>query len=93
MFVIVKLVNQFRDGQKKLNGMLKKGKPTREERKEMRKLGIKLSDKEAVAAYYAEKERKAEEEKKEAEEKARLEREANPTVEDLLKQIRDLLQK
>jgi len=93
LFVIVKLVNQFRDGQKKLNGMLKKGKPTREERKEMRKLGIKLSDKEAVAAYYAEKERKAEEEKKEAEEKARLEREANPTVEDLLKQIRDLLQK
>ena len=57
----------------------------------MRKLGIKRSDKAAVAAYYAEKAKQAEEEKKAAEEKARLDRLANPTTEDLLKEIRDLL--
>ena len=44
------------------------------------------------SAYYAEKAKQLEEEKKAAEEKARLEREANPTTEELLKQIRDLLQ-
>jgi hypothetical protein len=53
----------------------------------MKKRGIKFSDKAAVAAFYAEKAKKIEEEKKAAEEKARLEREANPTTEDLLKQI------
>jgi large-conductance mechanosensitive channel len=57
----------------------------------MKAQGIKLRNKEAVAAYYAEKVRKAEAEKQAAEEKARLEREANPTTEELLKQIRDLL--
>mgnify|MGYP006923286367 CR=1 FL=1 len=44
-----------------------------------------------VVKYFEEKARKQEEEKKAAEEKARLDREANPTTEDLLKQIRDLL--
>ena len=53
----------------------------------MKKQGIKLRDKEAVKAYF---DKKAEAEaaaKAEEEEKARLEREANPTAEDLLKQI------
>ena len=56
-----------------------------EDKKAMKKQGIKLRDKEAVKAYFdkkAEAEAKAEEEEKE-----RLEREANPTTEDLLKQI------
>ena len=87
LFVIVKMVNRARDGQKTFaNGMME-GHPTRQERKEMRKQGIKFSNKAAVAAFYAEKAKKIEEEKKAAEEKARLEREANPTTEDLLKQI------
>lgn len=93
LFTIVKLVNKAREGQKSWADGMTEGKPTREERREMKKAGIKFSNKAAVAAFYAEKARKLEEEKKAAAEKARLEREANPTTEDLLKQIRDLLQK
>ena len=63
----------------------------------MKALGIKLTDKKAVAAYYADKARAAEEAKAAedaaAAEKARLEREANPTTEDLLKQILAEMQK
>lgn len=92
LFTIVKIFNRVREGQKSFADELNEGKPTKEERKEMKKLGIKFSDKAAVSAYYAEKARQIEEEKKAAEEKARLEREANPTTEELLKQIRDLLQ-
>ena len=92
LFSIVKLINSLREKQNNLIGSLKKGKPTKEEKKEMKAKGIKLRDKEAVAAYYAEKARIAEEEKLAAEEKARLEKEANPSTEELLKQIRDLLQ-
>ena len=87
LFVIVKMVNRAKDGQKAFASDMMEGKPTREERKEMKKQGIKFSNKAAVAAFYAEKAKKIEEEKKAAEEKARLEREANPTTEDLLKQI------
>ena len=87
LFVIVKIVNRARDGQKAFANDMMEGQPTREERKEMKKQGIKFSNKAAVAAFYAEKAKKIEEEKKAAEEKARLEREANPTTEDLLKQI------
>ena len=92
LFTIVKIFNRVREGQKSFADELNEGKPTKEERKEMKKLGIKFSDKAAVSAYYAEKARQLEEAKKAAEEKARLEREANPTTEELLKQIRDLLQ-
>ena len=92
LFTIVKIFNRVREGQKSFADELNESKPTKEERKEMKKLGIKFSDKAAVSAYYAEKARQIEEAKKAAEEKARLEREANPTTEDLLKQIRDLLQ-
>ena len=93
LFTIVKIINKLREERKEFNDNLAKGKPTKEERKEMKALGIKLSDKEAVKAYYDEKARKAEEEKKAAEEKARLEKLANPTTEELLKEIRDLLKK
>lgn len=92
LFTIVRIFNKLRDGQKNFVDELNEGKPTKEERKEMKKLGIKFSNKAAVSAYYAEKAKKIEEEKKAAEEKARLEKEANPTTEELLKQIRDLLQ-
>ena len=39
------------------------GQPTKEERREMKKRGIKFSDKAAVAAFYAEKAKKIAEEK------------------------------
>ena len=93
LFAIVKIVNKFRDGKKEFAANLAEDKIAKADRKELRKRGIKRSDSKAVAAYYAEKAQKAEEEKKAAEEKARLEKLANPTTEDLLKEIRDLLKK
>ena len=93
LFSIVKVINRVRDGQKKLAAEIADDVPSKEDRKAMKKLGIKLSDKEAVKAYFDEKARKAEEEKKAAEEKARLEKLANPSTEDLLKEIRDLLKR
>ena len=87
LFTIVKIVNGARNGQKNFASDMMAGQPTRQERKEMKKQGIKFSNKAAVAAFYAEKAKKIEDEKKAAAEKARLEREANPTTEDLLKQI------
>ena len=93
LFTIVKLFNKVRESQEALADRLDEGKPTKEERREMRKRGIKFSDKAAVAEFYAEKAKKIAEEKAAAEEKARLDRLANPTTEDLLKEIRDLLKK
>ena len=93
LFCIVKMINKMREERKEMFSEFMEGKPTKEERKEMKKLGIKFSNKAAVAEFYAAKAKKIEEEKKAAEEKARQERLANPTTEDLLKEIRDLLKK
>ena len=93
LFSIVKIINKIRENNKNMLRELNEGQPTNEERKEMKKLGIKFSDQAAVAAFYAEKAKKIEDEKKAAEEKAKQERLANPTTEDLLKEIRDLLKK
>ena len=87
LFSIVKLINKFRgEIQENL-----KGKISKEDKAELKKLGIKCRDKVSVEAYFAEKEKKAAEAAaaaaKEAEEKAKLDREANPTTEDLLKLI------
>ena len=87
LFTIVKIVNNLREGGKKLERSALDGVPSKADRKEMKKRGIKFSDADAVAAYFKEKADKEEAEKKAAEEKARAEREANPTTEDLLKQI------
>ena len=91
LFTIVKIFNKVRDGQKNWVDGLDDYIPSREERKEMKKRGIKMSDKVAVAAYYAEKAAAIEAEKAAAEEKARQERLANPTTEDLLKDILKIL--
>ncbi len=96
LFAIVKFINRVKDGNTKLKKNLK-GKLSKEEKKELKSKGIKLSDKKAVDAYMEEKAKlqiEAEEQAKiEAEAKAKADREANPTTEDLLKQIRDLLKK
>ena len=93
LFVIVKVINKLRAEGKEIT----RGKLSKEQKKELRANGIKLSDKSAVEAYFAEKKRIADEaaaaEAAAAAEKARLEREANPTTEDLLKQILAQLQK
>ena len=95
LFCILRTINHLREeyaefAEKKHNARL-----TREERKAMRATGIKCRNKAAVAAWRA---AKAEQEAAEAaaaaaaaEEQARLERLANPTTEDLLKDIRSIL--
>ena len=93
LFTIVKIINKLREERKEWSETLINTKPPKADRKEMKKLGIKFSNKQAVADFYAEKARIAEEEKLAAEEQARLDRLANPTAEDLLKEIRDLLKK
>ena len=91
LFSIVKIINKVREGGKKLEVDAFAGRPSKEDRKEMKKRGIKFSDSDAVAAYFDEKAKKEAEAKAAAAEKARLEKEANPSTEELLKQIRDLL--
>ncbi|MBO5270090.1 MAG: large conductance mechanosensitive channel protein MscL [Clostridia bacterium] len=91
LFCIVKLINKLREEQKEFEERVADKTLSHAERKELRANGIRVRDKAAVEAYFAEKKRLAEEAaaKKAVEdaEKARLEREANPTTEDLLKMI------
>ena len=88
LFSIVKLMNKLRDMQKDIDEHIKKNELTKEDKKILKSRGIKLHNREAVEAYLKEKEAAelaaAEAAKAEAEEKARLDREANPTTEDLL---------
>ena len=93
LFCIVKVINKLREERKEAADSLKSKKIPKEDRKAMKAQGIRLRDKAAVKAYYDEKARIAEAERLAAEEAARLEKEANPSTEELLKQIRDLLQK
>ena len=93
LFSIVKIINKVRETNKSFLKDFNDGGPSREDRKAMKKQGIKFSDTAAVAAFYETKAKKLAEEKAAAEEKARQERLANPTTEDLLKEIRDLLKK
>ena len=87
LFTIVKIINKMREE----HSELEKKKLSRAQRKELRANGIKLHDIEAIKAYFAEKQRLADEaaaaEAVAAAEAARLDREANPTTEDLLKMI------
>ena len=95
LFIIVKIINGIRDGHRKMAEDIRDDIPTKEEKKEMKKLGIKLHDRAAVKAFLDEKDRQAAEAKAAADaaaaEKARLDRLANPTTEDLLKEILELL--
>lgn len=91
LFSIVKLINKLRDMQKSLDDHIQSKTLSKEDKKELRSRGIKLSDRKAVDDYLAEREAaakaKAEAQRLAAEEVAKAEREANPTTEDLLKQI------
>ena len=87
LFTIVKVINNLRsDIKENLTPKI-----TKADIKAMKKAKIKLTDKKAVEAFMAEKKAKEDEAAAkaaaEAAEKARLEREANPTTEDLLKAI------
>ncbi len=97
LFTIVKIINRVKEANEEFHDNIKKSKLSKEDRKALKAKGVKLTNIEAVKEYLAEKEnaKKLAEEaaKKEAEEKAKKDREENPTTEDLLKQIRDLLKK
>ncbi len=93
LFTIVKIINRVREGGKKIEASAFDGIPSKADRKEMKKRGINFKDAEAVAAYYSEKAEAEAAAKAAAAEKARLDREANPTTEDLLKKILAVLSK
>ena len=88
LFCILKAFNSMEQGFRKVRGDF----PTRAERKELKARNVDMKNTREVLAktaeLRAEKAKKAAEEKAEADRKARLE---NPTQEDLLKEIRDLL--
>ena len=85
------IINKFREEHREFTKKMNEKTLSRADRKELKAAGIKRRDKEAVKAYFDEKKRLAEEKQKaeaeKAEEAKRREREANPTTEDLLKQI------
>lgn len=97
LFTIVKLINKVRSGQKEFAEKMADQTLDRKERKELKAHGISIRDKAAVEAYFAEKKRLTDEAaakaKLEAEEKSRIEREKNPTTEDLLKKILEVISK
>ncbi|MBO7149552.1 MAG: large conductance mechanosensitive channel protein MscL [Clostridia bacterium] len=96
LFSIVKIINRVKEKNEEMQADIKKNKLTKEDKKILKQRGIKRFDRDKVKAYLEERDaiRKAEEEKakQEAEEKAKKDRLENPTVEDLLKDIRKLLQ-
>ena len=92
LFCVIKAMNTFASKQKEMTAKIMEGVISGEDKKAMKAQGIKLRDKAAVEAYFKAKKEAEEKAAAEEEEKARLDREANPTTEDLLKQIRDLLQ-
>jgi large conductance mechanosensitive channel len=97
LFTIVKVINKVRNDQKEISEKIAEKTLDRKELKELREHGIKPRDKKAVEAYFAEKKRLADEAaakaKAEADEKARIEREQNPTAEELLKKILEVISK
>ena len=79
LFLIVKFINRVKE--ESADGL------TKEDKAELKKRGIKRSNTEAVQAYLVEKAEAKAKAEAEAAEAARLERLANPTTEDLLKEI------
>ena len=96
LFATVKIVNTLRDGQKRVIADILSEIPRKEDFKARKKQGLKINE-ENIQKFMAEKKARllAEEKaaKEAAEEKARLERLANPTTEDLLKEILEEMRK
>ncbi len=91
LFCIVKAINKVRENSNDIEKKKKSKKISKEDRKSMKAQGIKLRDKKAVEAYFAAKKEAEEKAKAEAEAAAKAQAEAdrlaNPTTEDLLKEI------
>ncbi len=95
LFVILKVINTIRDKGEKLREGIVSSTPTKADRKEMKKQGIKLYDREAVKEFMEKKEEaiKLEQEKKLEAEKLAAEEAKKHTTEGLLEQIKELLEK
>ena len=97
LFIIVKIINRIREHNKSIIGELVQARVTRKEKKAMRAEGYDPKDPESVKAYRDARKRAEDEAKAkaaaEAEAKALAERLANPTTEDLLKQIIEIIKK
>ena len=97
LFMIIRTINRFSEANKKIKEDACGGKLTKEQKKELKANGINPKDRGAAEAYFTEKKNKADaaaaEAAKTAEEKAAADRLANPTMEDLLKDIKALLEK
>ena len=91
LFTIVKIINTVRANHEKMTNLVVNGKVSKEEKKEMKSLGFNYRSEADVEVYRAQKAAEAEAAAKAAEEAAALERANNPTTEDLLKDIRELL--
>ena len=91
LFVIVKVINSVRASHEKMTNLMINGKVTKEEKKEMKAQGLNFRSEADVEVYRAQKVKEAEEAQRLADEAAALERANNPTTEELLKDIRELL--
>lgn len=95
LFCIVRAINNLRDMNNGIKLAARKAHLTKEDMAELRANGINIQKRKEVESYFAQKEKLA----KEAEEKSKAEAEAKaaaeaalqPTSEELLKEIRDIL--
>ena len=88
LFVIVRTINKIKADSEKVRSE----RLTRDDRVAMKMLGLNPKDAKDVSAYREIQTKRDEEEAQAAAEAARLEREANPTTEDLLKKILTVLE-
>ena len=95
LFCIVRVINNLREMNDGIKLAASKAILTSEEIAELKANGVNIKKRKEVDAYFAEKERLAKEAeekaKADAEAKAAAEKAANPTSEELLKEIRDIL--
>lgn len=91
LFMIVRIINRVRAKHEKMANLVVNGKVTKEEKKEMKAQGYNFRSEADVEVYRAQKQAAADKAAEEAAEKAAIERANNPTTEDLLKDIRELL--
>ena len=95
LFTIIKVINGIKENNEKLQKEIEENRITKEDKKILKSRGIKLHQTDKVKEYLEERKAKIladqEKAKAEAEEKAKKDRLENPTVEDLLKDIRAIL--
>ena len=95
LFCIVRMINNLRSINEGIMSAAHKAILTKDEYDELKAHGVNVKNRKEIEAYFAEKARLAKEAeenaKAEAEAKAAAEKVANPTSEELLKEIRDIL--